>query len=169
MRPRTSFKMKRNGRKKRPLLTLAGLSVIVLAVLIPALSHCGAAAKENNEDLLGFLQGSYGLIGKRPLSGDTYSGTVTIKRAGDKLEILRCVGGTRLAGEGSIVLVTADKISNLRIRWREAGDDYEGLYEIHSDVENYARLSGPYVRAKERTRLGWELLYVDRNGGQACR
>lgn len=143
--------------------------VLALAFLVFLCVPAGSQAQGAGRDLPGFLEGDYGLIGKRPGSGETYSGTVRIRLSGDKLKVMRCVGTSRLAGEGSIVPVTSDRIPNLKVRWRDGRKEYEGRYQINGDPDNYARLSGPYVSTEDQTKFGWELFYVDRDEGRACR
>lgn len=142
-----------------------------IAVLICAMFLCAApaAAGANDEDLAGFLGATYGLIGKKPVSGETYSGAVVIERHGGAIEVTRCVGSSRITGKASIVPITSDRIPNLKVTWRDGKDDYEALYMIHSDADNYARLSGPYVRLIDKTKFGWELLYVDPGGAPVCK
>jgi len=142
---------------------------VLALVFLVFLCTPGALAQGAGKDLPGFLEGDYGLIGKKPGSDDTYSGTARIRQRGNKLEVLRCVGSFRLAGEGSIVPVTSDRIPNLKVRWRDAKNEYEGRYQINGDLDNYARLSGPYVLTEDQTKFGWELFYVDRDGGPVCR
>ena len=131
------------------------IGLITVAALL-----CAAAPVHGIEDrdLPGFLSAAYGLIGKRPGSAETYAGSVTIKARGDALEVIRCIGSSRIAGKGSVVLVTSDAIPNLKVRWHEGKDEYEALYMIHGDADNYARLSGPYIRLHDAAKLGWELL-----------
>ncbi len=143
--------------------------VLALVVLTFLCASGGSQAQGSGKDLPGFLEGDYGLIGKKPGSDETYSGTVRIRQSGNKLEVLRCAGSSRLAGEGSIVSVTSDRIPNLKVRWRDGKNEYEGRYQINGDSDNYARLSGPYVLTEDQTKFGWELFYVDRDGGPVCR
>jgi hypothetical protein len=146
---------------ERPVIVLIALAVLLCA----AASVHGA----QDRDLPGFLSATYGLIGKKPGSPQTYSGSVTIKPRGDAIEVIRCIGPSRVAGKGSIVRITGDRIPNLKVRWREGKDEYEALYMIHGDGDNYARLSGPYVLLHDGAKVGWELLYVDPDGAPACK
>ncbi len=150
-------------RMKRSLTLTSVLAVFLMLFL------CGVSGAGAGSDLPGFLEGNYGLIGKKPGSDDTYSGSARIRINGDKLEVLRCVGSSRFEAEGSIIPVTSDRISHVKVRWSDGKDQYEALYAIHGDADNYARLSGPYVRMDDQTSFGWELLYVDPNGGPVCR
>ena len=139
--------------------------IVLMLVFCAAPSVCGAKDK----DLSGFLNATYGLIGKKPGSSHTYCGAVTIKPHGETIEVIRCIGSSRITGKGSIISITSDRIPNLKVRWHEGKDDYEALYMIHSDADNYARLSGPYVRLNDETKFGWELLYIDPDGRAACK
>jgi hypothetical protein len=142
---------------------------IILLILAAVLCMAMPARGSKDADLPGFLSATYSLIGKKPGSNQTYSGSVTIKTHGDTIEVIRCIGSSRLAGSGSIVAITADKIPNLKVRWREGKDEYEALYVIQGDADNYARLSGPYVRLRDNGKPGWELLYVDPDGANTCK
>ena len=142
---------------------------LIIALMGPAL--CSATEKDDNGDLLNFLAGTYGVIGKMPgdESAPVYSGLVTIRRSGSKLEITRCIGGARHKGEGSIVPVTGDRIMTMQYRWQDGKNKYEGRYDIHSDIDNYARLSGPFVHVGNSGRFGWELLYFEEDVMGKCR
>ncbi len=155
------------GSSRRMKASLSSLSRLVLVLLLSA--PCLVAGADGGKDLPGFLEGNYGLVGRRPGTGETYSGTVTIKARDGGLEVIRCVGGSRHAGQGSIVLVTADRIPALSVRWGDGKKEYRGRYDIHGDADNYARLSGPYVAMEDEREFGWELLYVDPGNGPVCR
>ncbi|MEN6616000.1 MAG: hypothetical protein ABFD12_05545 [Syntrophorhabdus sp.] len=149
-------------------------NLVITLCLIGALAFIAAAplqaAEKENGDLKNFLNGQYSLIGKGPGSNETYSGAVSIKTHGRKLEVIRCVGNQRFVGTGSIVPITGDRVPNLKVHWREGKDDYEALYMIHADADNYGRLSGPYVRTNNKDeRFGWELLYVDPDNAITCK
>lgn len=139
---------------------------VVCALILCTLPGVLAAA---DNDLSGFLRATYGLIGKRPGSGETYSGALAIKPHGDTIEVIRCIGPSRIAGTGSIVRITSDRIPNLKVKWRDGKDDYEAFYMIHGDADNYARLSGPYIRLNDPAKSGWELLYVEPDGAPVCK
>ena len=144
------------------------LLCIVFLVLMPLIFAIHSYSAED-KDLSGFLSATYGLIGKKPGSGQTYSGAVAIKPHGNTIEVIRCIGSSRIKGNGSIIPITGDRVPNLKVKWSDGKDEYEALYMIHSDADNYARLSGPYVRLHEETKLGWELLYVDPDGLAVCK
>lgn len=155
-------------RKKRNIFTF--LAPVVLAAAFFFAGPAAGAGAEKGDDLPGFVTGNYSVIGKRPGSDETYSGTATITRSGNKLKIIRCIGGARHTGEGSIVPVTSDRIPNVIYHWLDGVHKYEGRYDIHADIDNYARLSGPYVRtAADQAGWGWELLYVDSDNTRECR
>ncbi len=165
------YRRKQLRRMKRDISITLAIGILAAALFIagPAAAAAGAV-KGDYDDLLGFVTGSYSVIGKKPGSSETYSGTVTIKRSGSRLKMVRCIGGARYTGEGSIVPVTGDRIPNVIYHWFDGDRKYEGRYEIHSDIDNYARLSGPYVRtASDQAGWGWEMLYVDGGKGGECR
>lgn len=131
---------------------------IVVAFLIAASTVW--AQDGEAEFLYGFLQGTYQLIGKRSDSNETYAGKIHLKKKGDYLKVLRIVNGEESEGEGRIEMETADKIKVLRVRFRQREREYEATYLIHSDLGNYARLTGRlYSKTGDRTKPALEALF----------
>lgn len=154
-------------RLRQPLF-LAPL-VLAMVLLVAGQAPGGGTARGDEGALLDFVVGNYGVVGKEP-GGTTYSGTATITRCGNKLKIVHCIGGARRSGEGSIVPVTGDRIPNVIYHRSEGPRKYKGRYEIHTDIDNYARLSGPYVLSgADETVWGWEMLYMDPDNAGECR
>ena len=114
---------------------------------------CYGIEKADKESLSQFIEGTYSVIGKRPGSTETYYGAVKITESKKGFAIVRCVKGKRLTGSAEIVEVTADKIPNLKYSYKEGKSVYEGRYDIHSDVDNYGRLSGPYTKKGSKSKL----------------
>ncbi|MBW2094575.1 MAG: hypothetical protein JRI80_06770 [Deltaproteobacteria bacterium] len=112
--------------------------------------------------LYGFLQGQYSLVGESPESKKTYAGKVILRKSAEGLEVIRKIKGKEIRGTGKIETATADRIKVLRVRFVEGGKNYEATYLIHSDLDNYARLTG-YLYLKEggTTKPGLEALFID--------
>jgi hypothetical protein len=142
------------------------LFVVPLLFIIQPI--CYGIEKTDKESLSQFIEGTYNVIGKMPGSTQTYYGAVKIIQSKKGFAVLRCVKGKRLTGSAEIVEVTADKISNLKYSYKEGKTVYEGRYDIHSDVDNYGRLSGPYTKKGGKSKLGWELLYIDGDAPNEC-
>jgi hypothetical protein len=143
--------------------------ILLITAIIFGVSTIGfGAEKEGKESLSQFIEGTYSLIGKRPESNETYYGAVKITERKNGFTIVRCLKGKRLTGSAEIVKVTADKIPNLKYSYKEGKSIYEGRYDIHSDIENYGRLSGPYGKKGNKGKPGWELLYVNGDTSSEC-
>ena len=142
--------------------------LFVLPLFFVIYTICYGIEKADKESLSQFIEGTYSVIGKRPGSTETYYGTVKITENTKGFQIVRCIKGKRLTGSAEIVEVTADKIPNLKYSYKDGKSLYEGRYDIHSDVDNYGRLSGPYVRKSSKSKLGWELLYIEENAKNEC-
>jgi hypothetical protein len=147
-----------------------GLRILLLitAIIFGIFTICYGAEKGDKKSLSQFIEGAYRVIGKKPGSNETYYGAVKITENKNGFAIVRCIKGKRLTGSAEIVEVTADKIPNLRYFYKDGKSAYEGRYDIHSDVDNYGRLSGPYTKRGGRGRLGWEMLYVDNDAPNEC-
>jgi hypothetical protein len=148
-----------------PRLKIFMLVTPVLFVLQPI---CYGIERTDKEFLRQFIQGTYSVVGKRPGSNKTYHGAVKITQNNNGFAIVRCVQEKRLTGSAEIVEITADKILNLKYSFKEGKNVYEGRYDIHSDIENYGRLSGPYMKKGSKSKLGWEMLYIDGDSPQEC-
>ena len=114
-----------------------------------------------------FVAGDYVLIGRKPESDATYTGRMTFIQRGKDLEFTRTVGGD--TQQGPVVLDTkADESGRpvLRIRFSVSGQPYGATYLWHSDLSNFARLTGyVYVTTGETKFPGLEALFplVDYN------
>jgi len=112
--------------------------------------------------LYGFLQGHYSLVGKFPDSNRTYAGKVILRKSGQGLEVIRKIKGKEVRGTGKIETATADRVKVLRVRFVDAGKNYEATYLIHSDLDNYARLTGYlYLKKGGSRKPGLEALFID--------
>jgi hypothetical protein len=147
-----------------------GIRIVLLitAIVFGIYTICFGVEKGDKESLSQFIEGTYSVIGKRPGTNETYYGAMKITASNNRLAIVRCVKGKRVTGSAEIVEVTADKIPNLRYSYKDGKSIYEGRYDIHSDVDNYGRLSGPYTKKGSKGKLGWEMLYIDSNTPNEC-
>jgi hypothetical protein len=144
------------------------ISLFVIPLFFIMLPICYGIEKADKESLSQFIEGTYSVIGKRPGSNETYYGAVKITENEKGFAIVRCIIGKRFVGSAEIVEVTADKIPNLKYSYKEGKSVYEGRYDILSDIENYGRLSGPYVKKGSKSKLGWEMLYIDGDAPRKC-
>lgn len=112
-----------------------------------AVSACLA---QEEDPLVAFVQGTYDVVGRKALSNSTYSGRLTVKAKADgKLEIVRSIlGEAHVTGSGRIESAV-DGVKVLKIGFRQENTVYEGTFLIHSDLDNFGRLSG-YVYPTER-------------------
>ncbi len=122
-------------------------SIIPALWFFIALPVCPA---QEEDPLVSFVQGKYEVVGRRALSSATYSGTISVHAQSDgKLEIVRTIPGeAQVTGSGRIESAM-DGVKVLKIRFRQENMIYEGVFMIHSDMDNYGRLSG-YVFPKEK-------------------
>ena len=144
------------------------ISLFIIPLVLIMLPICYGIEKADKESLSQFIEGTYSVIGKRPGSTEMYYGAVKITENKNEFAIVRCIKGKRLTGSAEIVEVTADKIANLKYSYKDGKNIYEGRYDIHSDMDNYGRLSGPYTKKGSKTKLGWELLYIEENAKNEC-
>lgn len=91
---------------------------------------------------LDFMQGRYDAVGRFPESAKTYSGKVTLEVVGDSMKVTRVIGGKTIVGWGKLETATADKIPVFRVRFTDQGKKWEITYQVHTDMNNYARLTG---------------------------
>ena len=118
---------------------------------------------KNHEFLYGFLSGTYLVVGQEIDSAKTYRGRVILKKQGDHLEVTRIIHGERITGIGTIEhAVGPDKVNVLRVRFTRNEKKFEITYLWHSDLDNYARLSGYVYQPGKRTATpGLEALFID--------
>ena len=98
---------------------------------------------EKHESLYRYLAGHYIAIGKELNSDQTYYGKVTLFYEEGCLIVTRYIQGKVLKGEGRIEHGLGPNETNvLRVKFVQAGQEYEITYLWRSDLDNYARLSG---------------------------
>ena len=133
------------------------LTFICTLLLVISSSPSGIAnepgpspTSEDIDSLLDYLTGSYRLIGKELDSSKTFLGRVIISRKGNQLEILRTINGITVKGAGNIE--TAPLTSSRVLRMRFSGTSkFEGTYLFHSDLDNYARITGYLYKVDPKT------------------
>lgn len=99
-----------------------------------------------------FLVGKYLLIGQKPDSKETYSGTISFSFDEKKkiLNFKRIVNGQLTTGTAKIEKALAGEAEVLRLRFVENKKEYEGTFLWRSDLDNYGRLSG-YIYLKNNS------------------
>jgi len=146
--------MKRFFSSAAVLLLLSGLLVSAFAQ---------SPDREKEDHLLTFLEGTYDAVGKYPRDGAVYCGWVTLKRDHQKLLVTRVISGKRTTGAARILAVTADNIPVLQAEYSENGRRLRTTYMIHSDLDNYGRLTGQtHEVGRETEPAGLEALFIRR-------
>lgn len=120
---------------------------ICWARFFPLYQTYGHQQEDQAEFLSSFVEGRYELIGRWPESDSLYAGTVIIYRQGEHLQLKRTVNGQTVIGSARIERANIAETHVLRVYFKINGIGYEGTYLIHSDLDNYARLSS-YIYKK---------------------
>ncbi|HGY55533.1 MAG TPA: hypothetical protein ENK44_07530 [Caldithrix abyssi] len=125
----------------------------------------GSAAAQKQEDtaefLSSFLEGRYEVIGRWPESDSLYAGSVAIRNIEGRLQMIRNINGHTTTCTARIEPAAMAETQVLRARFSVNGMYYEATYLIHSDLDNYARLSGyVYQKGKQTKRPGLEALFI---------
>lgn len=143
---------------KRSIIYAAALILIFSSLVI---ADGPLKDKDREDSLLGFLTGSYEVIGKRPDGSGIYRGTMTLLRKSNELVITRNIKGTKTTGTAKIIAATADNIPILQADFTEGKQKYRVIYMIGSDLDNYARLTGKvYFPDRETKTPGLEALFI---------
>jgi hypothetical protein len=114
---------------------------ILLGFLLVAAGAAGVSSAGEKHYDAAFFAGKYEIVGRRPDSNQTYSGTATISANGKKLKIVRSVNGRMSEGIGKFDRVTADEIPVIKISFREDGRSAEETCMFAGDVDNYVRMT----------------------------
>ncbi len=140
---------------------IGSLVILLSAGLLLQPPAAVAADGRDGEFLYGFLAGRYQLVGKGPESTVTYAGRVTLARGDSGLVVTREIGGRSVTGSARVE-TAGENVEVLRIRFAEAGVEYEETCLIGSDLDNYARLTCHLYRPGVRTDApGLEALFID--------
>jgi len=111
-----------------------------------------AGDKEDSADFLcQFLQGEYEIIGRYPDSEQFYHGMMKIEYSHNGLKLIRTIDSATTYGTGLLQYATADSVHVLRVLFNNALNQTEITYLIHSDLNNYARLTGYVYRKQNKT------------------
>lgn len=154
---------------KKAKLKSAFVSLAMLSCLLISSAAFASKQYDVNDFTFHFVLGDYQVIGKKPGSEKTYAGTITISRSGNFLRIRRCIEGKVITGSGTVKTITADEVPVLNYYYKLDGETYEGHYEISGDINNFARLGGPYFDVRLQGLVGWEFLYVDARNSKPCK
>lgn len=127
--------------------TKLSMKYILLIILLPFF-----ILADDPENTLQFLAGKYLLIGQKPDSKETYSGTISFSFDEKKknLTFKRIVKGNNTIGTAKIEKALAGEAQVLRLRFIENKKEYEGSFLWRSDLDNYGRLSG-YIYLKNNS------------------
>ena len=130
--------------------------------LVPVLIASSAFGEDQAADFLAsFVAGHYRLIGQAPEGGATYHGRVEITRDGTALEVKRTIAGKTVRGTAAVENAPMAETPVLRLRFKEAGRNYEGTCLINGDLDNHARLTCHLYRKDGNTRQpGLEALFA---------
>lgn len=86
------------------------------------------------------LAGSYEVLGKDPVTGASYAGTLVLEGGKDGYVLTRTVEGQALDGEAWIERCTADRIMALLVRYH-AQPAIEMFCALGGDGDNYYRIT----------------------------
>lgn len=100
-----------------------------------------SAAEAPQEFLYDFLPGHYRLVGQAPGAGSTYACDVVIERTAHGLSASRLCDDAATAASVTVEHATADAVPVLRIRFSDGSMDYEETCLVHSDLDNFPRLT----------------------------
>ena len=127
------------------------LLILLLSESGFATSPTPSSTSDDIDDLLGFLTGSYRLVGKELDSNKPFVGRVIINLKGKQLQVLRTVNGITTEGVGRIEMAAPESSRVLRIRFSSGNSKFEGTYLFHSDLDNYARITGYLYKIDPKT------------------
>jgi hypothetical protein len=145
------------GEALRPRKRRVGFALVLLVLFLAgsgsATSPTPSPTSDDIDDVLGFLTGSYRLIGKELDSNKPFLGRVVINLKGKQLQVLRTVNGVTMEGVGRIEVASPESSRVLRIRFTSGNNNFEGTYLYHSDLDNYARITGYLYKIDPKTDL----------------
>lgn len=142
------------------------LYAAVLFLICSLSDFAGAQSldREQEDQLLTFLEGTYDTVGRYPQGGTTYWGVVTLKRDHRTIKMTRIIQGKKTTGNARIIAVTGDNIPVLQADYTENGRALRTTYMIHSDIDNYGRLTGRiYYTGRDKISPGLEALFISRS------
>ncbi len=117
--------------------------------------------KENGVAYVAYLMtGKYTVIGRMPDSKTMYSGRISLDARGRKMAFVRTVNHVTVRGMAYFESPPNCSNSVIRIRFRQDGEWYMGVYEWNVDINNTFELTGR-IASKNSKALGWEALFPD--------
>jgi hypothetical protein len=120
-----------------------------------------AAQDEETDFLLGFLEGSYTVVGTYPESNQVFRGNSHLEKMGSNLKLTRIIDADTTIGKAWLERISADEITVLKSAFKKDDRFYEAIYLIDSDLNNYARLTGHVYFKKGKTRrAGLEAWFI---------
>ncbi len=139
------------------------MKIILLLLLIFSTAASAFSSDGTDIFLASFIAGKYHVIGKLLNSDKTYYGKMDI-HVTEKgvIKVVRKINSIVTEGTGAIETANHDKTKVLRIRFKEAGKEYEETCMIDSDLNNYARMTCYLYRPGVQTRNpGLEAMFID--------
>ena len=125
------------------------------------IARCVQAADKpsDKEPLSDFMVGTYELIGRKPDSTVTYSGKVTLRAEGNRLQVIRTVAGKTCKCTAHFDTIAGDdRIPVLRMRFVLENIEYQASYLWQPDPDNYFRFTGKVYRLETKA-AGLEALF----------
>jgi hypothetical protein len=118
-----------------------------------------AAAEQGLTDY-GPLAGDYELVGRRPDSAVTYSGTVRLIASSSSLLIERKIGEHTSTGTGHFEYRTPDKIQVLSFFFKEEKQSFTSTCRVGWDLDNSARITCLYGIEGKTKSPGMEAFFI---------
>jgi len=113
-----------------------------------------AAAADDEPPYLDLVVGSYRIVGQQPDGGATYAGQARIERQGKGLRLTRRIGKQTQHITGTVRRADPGEAWVLSFAWVEGvRQKMEMVCLIGTDLDNYARLSCHWGRAKNPHRF----------------
>jgi len=106
-----------------------------------------------------YFLGKYEVIGRKPGSNATYSGTLELTAVpDDAFVVIRRVGDHKVEGTAALERASspADHPVVLRVQFKYGGHEYEGTFLWRSDFDNYPRLTGLIFERGKKKSVGLE-------------
>ena len=134
---------------------------LLLITIMALMFTTGAAGQTRGQQLEGYIQGTYLLIGKHLDSTDTYYGELSISKSESGLSVTKTISGNVIRGTASIAHATSEHTPDLKIRFNEDGKDYEEACLVASDLDNYARITCYlYIPGTKTKNPGMEAFFI---------
>ena len=149
--------------KRCSVTALKRQTICAFAVLLLSATSGVCFGAESEAPPADYFAGKYELIGRRAGSTETYAGSVELQSQSDgKFVMIRRIGGHEIKGTASIEQADppADHPAVLRIRFTEAGHEFEGTFLWRSDLDNYPRLTGLISQVGKAKSAGLEAWFA---------